>query len=62
MRLVVAGLIFIALAVALMAYCRPHRGRPSRFATMPVLDSLIPLLVTSGVALGLAMIVAGMLG
>jgi hypothetical protein len=61
MRLVVAGLVLIALALAVMAYGRPRGGKLSRFAAMPVLDMLIPLLVTSGVALGFAMIVAGIL-
>lgn len=61
MRLVVAGLVLIALAMALMAYCRPRGAKPARFDATPLLSMLVPLLVTSGVALGLALIVAGLL-
>jgi hypothetical protein len=60
MLLVIAGLVSIALAVVLMHYCRPQ-GSLARVAAMPVLEILIPLVVTSGLALGFAMIVAGLL-
>jgi hypothetical protein len=61
MRLVVAGLVLVALAIAVIGYFRPRGGRLTRFPALPALDMLIPTLVASVVALGLALIVAGIL-
>lgn len=61
MHLVVIGLIFLGLAIGLLVYCQPRGGQVARIATLPLLETLIPLAVTSGVALGCAMIVAGIL-
>jgi acetoacetate decarboxylase len=60
MLLVIAGLVSIVLATVLTVYCRPQ-GALARVATMPVVEIVIPLVITSGLALGFAMVVAGLL-
>jgi hypothetical protein len=56
-----AGLVLIAAAALLFWVVKPREGKVSRWVTMPVLQSMIPITITSSAALGLAMIVAGAL-
>jgi hypothetical protein len=59
MILILAGLVMVAGAIAILWYFRPHNGVPARAATLPLMETLIPLSVTSGLALGVAMVIAG---
>ncbi len=56
---VLIGIILIVAAAGSLVYFRPRDGRNAAAATMPLLGMLIPLALTSALALGFAMIVAG---
>jgi hypothetical protein len=58
---VIIGALLVAASIGFLLYCRPRGGQVMRAATLPLLETLIPLTVTSGLALGFAMIVAGIL-
>jgi len=62
MLLLLGGVVLFAAAITLLWYFKPREGRVNRWVTMPVLQSTIPITITSAAALGLAMIVAGALG
>ncbi len=55
------GIVLVAASGAFLIYCRPRNGAVMPAATMPVLETLIPLAVVSGLALGSAMVAAGLL-
>ncbi len=57
-----AGLILLGGSVAALWYFRPRNGMPAKIVTLPLMETLVPLGVTSGLALGMAMVVAGVLG
>jgi hypothetical protein len=61
MLLVLSGLVLFAAAVAMLWRFKPREGQVNRWVTMPILQSTIPITITAGAALGLAMIVAGVL-
>ena len=59
MILLVSGVALIVASGALLWYMKPRDGKAHRLATMPLLDSMIPITITCGAAFGVAMIVAG---
>jgi hypothetical protein len=56
MLLAVLGLLLFAGAVALFWALLPSRGQVNRWATMPILESVLPLLIIGGGAIGLSLI------
>lgn len=54
------GLVVTALSSGVFWIMRPRRGMPHRLATMPVLDWVLPMAITSGLVLGVAMIISGL--
>jgi hypothetical protein len=55
----VIGVILLVSAISLLLYCRPRDGKVHRLATLPLIETAVPLAVTSGLALGGALVVAG---
>lgn len=57
----ISGFGLMAGAVALLQYYRPRGGQENKETAAPKYETLIAILITSGLALGLAMILAGLL-
>jgi hypothetical protein len=55
-----AGLVILAAAIAGLWFMLPRNGVVVRAATMPFVESLIPIGIISGIACGIALIFAGM--
>ncbi len=43
-------------------YFMPNKGQPHRLTVIPLLDSLIPIAIVTALAIGVALIVAGVAG
>jgi hypothetical protein len=56
MILVLIGIAMLAAAIALLWVMLPKDGQLHRLATAPVLESVIPLTIVTGIAIGLALI------
>jgi len=61
MVLLLIGLVLFGVAVLLFWQFKPRDGKVNPWVTKPLFQSAIPITITSTAALGLAMIVAGML-
>jgi hypothetical protein len=59
---VISGVIVTGAGVGGLWYCRPHNGKPNWLVTMKVFDWLIPILIVTALALGVALVVAGVMG
>jgi hypothetical protein len=57
-----SGLIFAGSGAAGLWYCLPRNGKVHPLVVMPVLDWLIPVGIVTALALGAALIVAGVIG
>lgn len=57
---VTIGIALIAGALAVLIYSRPRDGKIARTSVVPLLDTVAPLLITSGLALGCALVAAGL--
>jgi hypothetical protein len=57
-----AGLVLAVASSGLFWLVRPVNGTPHRIATTPILETALPLAITSGLVLGVALIVAGIVG
>lgn len=59
----ISGFGLMAGAVALLQYYRPREGQETnkKEAAVPKFETLIAILITSGLALGLAMILGSLL-
>lgn len=55
----VSGLVLTAITAVVFWAMMPRDGVPHRLATKPVLDWAIPMAITSGLVLGVAMIISG---
>jgi hypothetical protein len=55
----VFGLIVFAASLAALKYFMPRDGVVHRLAIIPVMDSVIPVCIVSGMAVGTALAVAG---
>ena len=53
----VPGLVLLVLSVAAMMFMLPRHGKVHPWATMPYLDSIIPLAIITGLVFGGAMVV-----
>lgn len=58
MMLVFVGFIVIGAAVALLWWLLPSDGKVNRWAAMPVLESVFPLSIVAGLAVGLALMLS----
>lgn len=57
---IIAGLIVTGGGGVTLWYMSPRNGQPHRLARAPVLDSLVPVAIVSALAIGVALIVAGL--
>lgn len=55
------GAVLFCASVALLWFIRPRKGREHRLLAMPVLQTVIPIGIVAGLALGFALILAGIL-
>jgi hypothetical protein len=53
-----AGIVFLAASAAAFWRLLPADGRVHRLATMPVIESLLPLAIVGGFAIGVALVFA----
>jgi len=58
---VISGVITAGAGGVGLWYFMPHQGRVHRLANTPFLDSLIPIGIVSALAVGTALIVAGLI-
>jgi hypothetical protein len=56
----VVGVILLGGSILAFWSLRPRDGVPNPWAVMPVLDTLIPLGLTTGLALGAGLLVSGL--
>ena len=56
----IVGLIFIIVSVAVFWRLLPTDGKLHRLATAPFLESIIPICIVAGLAVGVALIFAGL--
>ncbi len=56
---IISGAIVAGGGGAGLWYFMPHNGKPHRLTKMPLLDSLIPIAIVTALAIGVALIVAG---
>jgi len=59
---VISGLIVASGGGAGLWYLMPRNGEPHHLARTPVLDSLLPIAIVAAFAIGVALIVAGIVG
>jgi hypothetical protein len=57
----VSGLVVAGSGAASLWYCRPHNGQLNPLVVKPVLDWLIPIAIVTALALGIALIVTGVM-
>ena len=57
----VSGLVVTGAGVGGLWYCRPRNGQVHPLAVKPVLDWLIPIGIVTALALGIALIISGVL-
>jgi hypothetical protein len=58
---IVAGIIVLGLIATAFWYFLPREGQTHPWVTLPFFESLIPLALLSGLALGGALLLAGIL-
>ena len=54
------GTILLVAAASLFQYMRPRDGVPHRLAVMPHLQVWIPIGITSGLVIGIGLMVSGL--
>jgi hypothetical protein len=59
---IISGVIVAGGGGASLWYFRPRNGQMHPLAAKPFLDSTIPIAIVSALAIGLALIVAGVVG
>jgi hypothetical protein len=57
----VSGLVIAGAGVGSLWYCRPRNGQVNPLAIKPGLDFLIPIGIVTALALGVALMVSGVL-
>jgi hypothetical protein len=60
--LIVAGIVVLGLTATVFGYFCPRKGQTHPWVTLPILDSVIPLALLSGVAFGGALLLSGIIG
>jgi hypothetical protein len=56
-----SGVVLMGASVGTFWVVRPVGGNPHRLATMPVVETAIPLAITTGLVLGFSLMVAGVI-
>jgi hypothetical protein len=56
---IISGVVVAGSGAASLWYLRPRNGQVHPLAVRPLLDSLIPIGIVSALAIGVALIVAG---
>jgi hypothetical protein len=56
-----SGIVLMGASAGIFWVVRPVEGHPHRLATMPMLETAIPLAITTGIVLGFALMVAGVI-
>jgi hypothetical protein len=56
---IMSGILFAGAGGTGLWYLMPRNGQVHRLARQPLLDSLLPILIVSAFAIGVALIVAG---
>jgi hypothetical protein len=56
------GLVLTGASCVVFWLIRPVNGIPHRLATTPIIETMLPLGITSGLVLGVSLIIAGVLG
>jgi hypothetical protein len=59
---IISGVVVSGAGGAGLWYFMPRNGQVHRLAAMPLLDSLIPIGIVSALAIGVALVVAGVTG
>jgi hypothetical protein len=59
MMSLISGIVMLGGGAGGLWYCRPVNGQAQWFATAPVLNWLIPIVIVSALAVGVALIVDG---
>jgi hypothetical protein len=59
---VLSGIVVTGAGIGGIWYCKPQDGRIQWFIEAPVLDWLIPTVIVSALATGVALVVAGAVG
>jgi len=62
MYAIISGLVVSGAGGAGLWYMMPHDGQPHPLAKKPLLDSLIPIAIVSAFAIGVALIIDGIVG
>jgi hypothetical protein len=56
---VISGIVIMGSGGGGLWFFMPNKGEPHAHTTVPVLDSVIPILIVTAFAVGLALIVGG---
>ena len=56
---IISGVVVAGAGIGGLWYCKPRNGQIQWFAKAPVLDWLIPTVIVSALAIGLALVVSG---
>jgi hypothetical protein len=56
---VLSGIVVTGAGIGGLWYCKPHNGQVHWFVKAPVLDWLIPTVIVSVLAIGVALVVSG---
>ena len=56
---VISGVIVTGAGVGGLWYCRPHNGQLNPLVAKKVFDWLIPILIVTALAIGVALVVSG---
>ncbi|MGH6664502.1 MAG: hypothetical protein ACREB2_06310 [Pseudolabrys sp.] len=59
---IISGAIVAGGGGAGLWYFMPNNGQPHRLTVTPLLDSLIPIAIVTALAIGIALVVAGVAG
>lgn len=59
---IISGAIVVGGGGAGLWYFMPHHGKQHPLTVTPLLDSLIPICIVTALAIGVALIVAGVAG
>jgi hypothetical protein len=56
---VLSGIVVAGAGIGCLWYCKPYNGQVQWFVKAPVLDWLIPTVIVSVLAIGVALVVSG---
>jgi hypothetical protein len=59
---VISGVVVMGAGAAGLWFAMPKDGQPQPFAKAPVLEWLIPTMIVAALAIGVALVVSGVVG